>query len=127
MLKGVSLVAFCCLVAGCWSETSHQGTDLTKLDGSPIVRDTTTETELVHKLGKPESSVNHADGSRTMVWTESTMKIPGGAGQPFGVGPHMTKTERTLTATVKDGVVVDYAMTDTAPQQPNGPAAPVEH
>jgi hypothetical protein len=107
--------------------SSHSGADLSKLDEFKIVKNQTTEKELVEHFGAPGNSVTRGDGIRVPVWNDGRsnghfnvaegLPIVGMAFMGKG-GGETTVTNRSLTATVRDGVVTDYTVSDGNQKMP---------
>ena len=96
--------------AGC-SRSRHEGAELDRLADAPIVRNRTTERELRDLLGEPDSSTRQGDGNKVLVWRDVRTR-PGQAGVPTMTASTRTQVDtRTLTVTVRDGVVVDHRYT----------------
>jgi hypothetical protein len=93
--------------AGCVN--SHKGSDLSKLGTSvQIVKGKTTEQELRQAFGDPSHVTTHGDGSRILNWFDARTKgyiVPTPLPGPSGDVRTATKS---LSVTVRDGVVVDY-------------------
>jgi len=113
ILAGLSAMAM--NSGGCFSTTSHNGTDLSKLDDFKIVKGTTTESQLVAEFGQPASTTSQSDGTTMMTWIDGTSQ-----GQfsnyLFGSTQHISVKSRSLTATIRDGVVADYTVSDSQQQ-----------
>jgi hypothetical protein len=104
---------------GCMPVASHQGADLSKVDEFHIEKNKTTEKELVDRFGLPGNTLTRGDGTKTLSWNDSrgqgtvngTKFIPV-VGLFTGNLMDQKITQRSLTATVRDGVVVDYTTSD---------------
>jgi hypothetical protein len=107
---------------GCIPTKHHQGANLGQLDKVKIVKGETTEKQLTDWFGPPSSTMSKGDGSRTLSWMEvkgegstnvglALLSIPGAR------TVQAKTTTRSLTVTVKDGIVTDYMVSDTAQQQ----------
>lgn len=108
-------------VGGCIPISAHSGSDLTKLDLFKIEKNKTTEEELLQHLGQPLNTTMLADGSKQMMWMDANAQ--GHLNVVSALVPwawaadqqHDTTTNRSLTATIRDGLVVDYIISNTAP------------
>ena len=98
---------------GCFTATHHTGTDLSTLDTFKIEKGTTTEQDLEKQFGPPTTKVTRGDGATMETWSDSTGEAHMTPLAVFGVTPDTTAKGRTLTATIRDGVVVDYTTSDT--------------
>lgn len=107
-------------VAGCVPVNTHVGSDLSSLDSFRIEKNKTTEAELVKRLGPPASTVVSGDGSRILTWGDSRAEasVNLAANLPFGFLMGMSPLEslgksRALSAVVRDGIVVDFTLSDS--------------
>jgi hypothetical protein len=98
---------------GCFTASHHSGTDLSTLDSFKIEKGTTTEQDLEKQFGPPTTKVTRGDGATMETWSDSTGEAHMTPLAIFGVTPDSTAKGRTLTATIRDGVVVDYTTSDT--------------
>lgn len=106
-------------IIGCSTNTTHQGSDLSKLDEFKIEKNVTTEKELVDHFGSPGNVTARGDGSQILVWndTRSDAKTNGTKFIPvvgLFTGPMVDQkiNHRSLSATVRDGVVIDFTETN---------------
>jgi hypothetical protein len=94
---------------GCIPMSIQRGADLSKLDEFKIEKNRTTEKELVDHFGAPGNTMTASDGSKVLTWSDarsqSTINI-------FFPQPSGKVTRRSLTATVRDNLVVDYQISD---------------
>ena len=110
MIVGLSPIA-----GGCMPTSSHSGQDLSNLDEFKIEKGKTTEKELVNRFGPPAGTVTRGDGTKILNWSDT-----GGQGHINMMGAFLpfvpTKTvdvdstSKPLSATVRDGVVIDYTI-----------------
>lgn len=107
------------MIAGCFPVSTHRGADLSKAEEFHIEKNKTTEKELVDRFGPPGNTVTRGDGTKMLSWTDSrgqgtvnTTKFLPIVGLFTGNTVDQKTTHRSLTATVRDGVVVDYTTTD---------------
>jgi hypothetical protein len=115
----VLLAALSLVLVGCMPVSNHQGADLTTLASFKIEKNRTTEKELVDHFGQPLNTTTESDGSRILSWNEvrseghtnMTKFIPG-IGLFTGPLTEQNVTHRSLVATVRDGLVVDYRVND---------------
>jgi hypothetical protein len=108
--------------SGCIPSKHHQGANLAKLDEVKIEKGRTTEKELIGWFGQPGSTTTNGDGSRVLSWMEVKGESQANVGLALLSIPgartlHTKSTSRTLTATVKGGVVTDYTVSDSSQQQ----------
>lgn len=100
--------------------SSHYGSDLSKLDEVKIEKNATTEKELVDRFGPPQNTTSRGDGTKMLSWNDSrgegnvnmTKAVPV-VGLFTGNTVNQKITHRSLTATVRDGVVVDYTVSNS--------------
>jgi hypothetical protein len=111
------LFGITCTSLSCQSDT-HYGADLSKLDPSKIEKNKTTEQELVEEFGQPSATTTQGDGSQIMTWSDSRgdSHINPADGLPFvglvtGPTSNTKVTSKSLSATIRGGVVVDYTVT----------------
>jgi hypothetical protein len=109
----VSLSAMAMNSGGCFSTSSHSGTDLSRLDDFKIVKGTTTESQFITEFGQPVSTTAQSDGTTTVMWIDGT-----GQGQwNYLIGSqNLSVKNRSLTATIRDGIVADYTVSDSQQQ-----------
>ena len=107
------------LVAGCFPSQTHSGADLSKLDDFKIEKNKTTEKELVDHFGAPGNTTMRGDGSKMLSWNDarSDANYNGAAFIPIVgafTGPMVDQkiNHRSLSATVRDGVVIDFTETN---------------
>ena len=109
----VGLWAIAMNSGGCFSTSSHSGTDLSKLDDFKIVKGTTTESQLIAEFGQPASTTSQSDGTTTAMWIDGSSQ---GQFNYFVGGQNLSVKNRSLTATIRDGVVADYTVSDSQQQ-----------
>ncbi len=103
---------------GCAS--MHNGSDLSKLDDFKIERNVTTEKQLVDEFGPPMHTTTRGDGTKVLTWNDThssyqlnpASMVPGVGFFVHDEGSHATF--RTLNATIRDGIVVDYTTSDSS-------------
>lgn len=116
----VCVTAFLILLNGCMPVSSHYGSDLSKLDETKIEKNATTEKELVDRFGPPQNTTSRGDGTKMLSWNDArgqgsvnmTKAVPV-VGLFTGNTVSQRITHRSLTATVRDGLVVDYTVSDS--------------
>ena len=104
---------------GCVPRSYHQGSDLSKLDEFHLEKNRTTEKELIEYFGPSENTFTKGDGDKVLTWTDmrSEGTVNGATAIPI-VGHFMGNsvdqkvTRRSLNATVRDGIMVDYTVAD---------------
>jgi len=106
-------------MVGCSTNSTHQGSDLSKLDDFKIEKNKTTEKELVDHFGAPGNTTMRGDGSKMLSWNDarSDANYNGAAFIPIvgvfaGSAVHQKINHRSLSATVRDGVVIDFTETN---------------
>ena len=109
----VGTLVFALTSGGCFS--SHYGSDLSKLDDYKIEKNVTTEKDLVDQFGEPNNTTMRSDGSKVLMWGDargSASFNPATAVPVVGMFAHDEGhgTHKSLTAIVRDGVVVDYTI-----------------
>ncbi|MFT3784915.1 MAG: hypothetical protein QM770_01955 [Tepidisphaeraceae bacterium] len=123
--RRIALLTLACTLgsSGCIPINARSGTDLSSLDGRfTIEANKTTEKELLARFGPPTNSTLGADGSKQLLWADnrgSSHVNVAAAIVPFGFladrqGTKMTS--RTLMVTIRNGLVVDYHLSDGAQQ-----------
>lgn len=96
-------VLACAVLGGCMSYDRSVGADVGKFDSLAIEKNKTTEQEIVAALGPPATTATREDGVQMVRWNGAkTEKRLSGS----------KTTVRSLSAEVKNGVVVDYTMSD---------------
>jgi hypothetical protein len=99
------------LMVGCIPMSTHNGANLAKVDEFKIEKGKTTEREVFEEFGEPGSRVTQGDGSRVLTWTDARSK----SNMPLlPIVPYTnqtTTTSRSLSVTIRDGVVIDYMIT----------------
>jgi len=106
-------------IAGCFPSQTHSGADLSKLQDFKIEKNKTTEKELVDHFGAPGNTTMRGDGLKMLSWNDarSDANYNGAAFIPIvgvftGSAVHQKVTHRSLSATVRDGVVIDFTQSD---------------
>jgi hypothetical protein len=112
-------IAALLVVAGCSTNKTHSGADLSSLDEFKIVKNQTTQKELVEHFGEPGNTTTRGDGTRILTWTDARgdAKVNGTKFIPvvgLFTGPMVDQkiTRRSLSATVREGIVVDFTESD---------------
>jgi hypothetical protein len=99
---------------GCTS--SHSGSDLSKLDTFTITKNVTTEQQLVSEFGTPASIVTQSDGTTLETWADGRTSQSDPIGSAlipnFSGNQGISVKMRSLAATIRDGVVVDYTISN---------------
>jgi hypothetical protein len=99
---------------GC-TQSINSGTDTQKLESLKIEKNKTTEQELVASLGPPQSSTDRGDGTTILTWSgvsgqshDATAMIFVPVVGGFFAHANVNATTRSLSVTVRNGIVVDY-------------------
>lgn len=114
----VPAVSMLLLAIGCFPSSSHVGADLSKADEFTIEKGKTTEQQLIDRFGPPGNTTTRGDGERILTWNDArqnstingTKFIPV-VGLFTGPAVDQKVTHRSLTVTVRDGIVIDYTST----------------
>ena len=98
--------------AGCAS--SGRNYDATQV--SSIKKGQTTEADLIQTFGEPQERATDAEGNQRLIWSYTHVHANGASYIPiYGAFAGGSEgTTKTLTVTVKDGVVTDYQSTEGA-------------
>lgn len=108
------------MAGGCIPVSNHHGADLRQLDSFRIVKNQTTERELVERFGPPATSTAEGDGTKHLIWTDTRSTGSINMARAFVPIPGLTDTHngtsKTLMVTTRDGVVTDYLVTDSNTQ-----------
>lgn len=113
------LVAACCL-AGCMPFSSRSGTDLNKFEQFTVEKNVTTEKELIEHFGEPATTSMQGDGSKLVVWHGGQVKSHVNFAEAivplvgFADKDRTAAKTQSLTATIRNGVVVDYSLTNSS-------------
>jgi hypothetical protein len=111
MKSVLSIAIITMLVAiGCVPVQRHDGPDLMSLDKTPLVKGQTTEEQLIKRFGPSRGTNTSGDGTKSLSWVEVDMK--GNVSYIPGLGDEKKATHRMLSATVRNGVLVDYNISD---------------
>lgn len=94
-----------CIACGCTRKT-QSGVAFSKFDSLQLVKNQTTEQELIAQLGQPGHVTEGAHGRKVLTWYASERAR---TNLPFGVGPGDQVDDRTLTVTTKAGIVTDFS------------------
>jgi PBP1b-binding outer membrane lipoprotein LpoB len=113
------LLIGCLIAAGC-NDTYHSGVDVRKIENVKIEKNKTTEQDLIASLGPPANTMIRGDGSKMLMWSGVDAQSHDATGLilvPFvgGLLAHDDVNAHTssITATVVNGIVVDYTISDS--------------
>ena len=96
-MKKILLCLMMLVLVGC----SSYGKPITEDMLSSIVTGETTKTELITMLGQPMSKAVRSDGSEIYTWAYYDTNLLVGK-----------SSNRVISATIQDGVIVDYIFND---------------
>lgn len=110
-MKKITLVLIiACITSGCvYRSTAHSGRDFDENKSSQIVAGKTTEGDLIRILGEPvkKDVMNDHDVKWVYEYVTSTAAV-----RVFSVKPKVDVTKKTLEVLVRNGVVVNHALTN---------------
>lgn len=91
-------------------QNTKYGADLSHIKDVPLVKNQTTEQDLIHHFGQPQNSVTNAIGTETVTWVDNRSTGHATPGDIWFGGRHVTSvTTDTLVATFRDDKLVDYS------------------
>ncbi|MGB2538208.1 hypothetical protein [Hafnia paralvei] len=110
MKKILLAVMMSALLSGCvYKSTAHAGKDFDETKVTQIVASKTTESDLLHLMGEPVKkevvSANEVKWIYEYVTSTAAVRV-------FSANPKVDVTKKALEVLVKDGVVVNYALTN---------------
>jgi hypothetical protein len=115
----VAVLAVMLIATGCVPTSTHGGADLSHLDAFKIEKNKTTEKELIDHFGPPGNTTTRGDGTQMLSWNDDRQSSDINMSKAIPIvglftGPAVDQkiAHRSLTATVRDGVVIDYTATD---------------
>jgi outer membrane protein assembly factor BamE (lipoprotein component of BamABCDE complex) len=93
-----------CLVASN-REASVSGREVSQTELDAIAVGTTSETDVLVRLGPPSSTTQLSDGGKLHTWSATTRETSSGAVFLIFAGSSVKETKRSVMISCKDGVV----------------------
>lgn len=93
-----------CLVAS-KREASVSGREVSQTELDAIAVGTTSETDVLVRLGPPSSTTQLSDGGKLHTWSATTRETSSGAVFLIFAGSSVKETKRSVMISCKDGVV----------------------
>ncbi|RKQ38405.1 membrane lipoprotein lipid attachment site-containing protein [Enterobacter sp. R1(2018)] len=103
------------MLSGCvYRSTAHAGKDFDETKSSQIVSGKTTEADMLRLLGEPIKKDVVSDHEVKWVYEYVTSNA---AVRVFSMKPKVDVTKKTLEVLMRDGVVVNHALTNPGKTQ----------
>jgi hypothetical protein len=115
MKKIAFVLIIACITSGCvYRSTAHSGRDFDENKSTQIVSGKTTQNDLVGLLGEPmkKEVVSETDVKWIYEYVTSNAAV-----RVFSFKPKVDVTKKTLEVLVRNGVVVNYALTNPGKTQ----------
>ena len=113
MKKFALVLVIAALASGCvYRSTAHSGRDFDETKSSQIVSGKTTEADLVRLLGEPVKKEVVSETEVKWIYEYVTSSA---AVRVFSANPKVDVKKKTLEALVRNGVVVNFALTNPGP------------
>ena len=104
------LVVSAMLLSGCvYRSTAHSGRDFDETKATQIVSAKTTEADLIRLLGEPVKKEIVSDHEVKWIYEYVTSNA---AVRVFSARPKVDVTRKTLEILLRDGIVVNHALTN---------------
>lgn len=110
MKKIIFAIMIATVLSGCvYRSTAHAGKDFDETKATQIVSNKTTDADLIRLLGEPVKKEVVSDHEVKWVYEYVTSNA---AVRMFSAKPKVDVTKKTLEILVRDGVVVNHALTN---------------